>query len=73
MVGFENTSDVAGGKPIAVWPQSITRVRAVLLKPPFTTSMEENAIVFYLENATLYAILLKNITSFKEYHRSFFR
>jgi hypothetical protein len=41
-----NTADVTGGKPIAVWSQSISGVNAINPLVDFTTSMEESERCF---------------------------
>jgi hypothetical protein len=43
---MSDTADVTGGKPIAVWSQSISGVSAIN-PSPFMTSMEERLLFFY--------------------------
>jgi hypothetical protein len=53
---MKNTADVIGGKPIAVFLQSISRVSAINPLSPFTTSMEERERFFYFSLPYLFEL-----------------
>jgi hypothetical protein len=53
---MKNTADVIGGKPIAVFLPSISRVSAINPLSPFTTSMEERERFFYFSLPYLFEL-----------------